>query len=113
MGAVLRYIAHTWTHRIFKTDHFPIGTVIVNILGCFAIGLLTGWTVNQPNLNPHVKLLLFVGFLGGFTTFSTFSMDTLHLIQNGKITHGLANIACSLVLGLFCVWLGYGLSHSG
>ncbi len=87
-------------------NFFPIGTFIVNIIGCFIVGLLIGLFGKQINTQPELKLLLIVGLCGGFTTFSTFSAETISLFQSGQIGCGLLNIGLSVSIGLLAMWLG-------
>ncbi len=99
IGAVSRYLMTMLINRM-STGAFPVATLIINILGSFLIGLLTQVV---PNLYPNNKrLLLFLttGILGGFTTFSTFSLDTVNLYQNGNTTFAIMNVIISV---LFCV----------
>ena len=89
---------------------FPWGTFTVNIVGCLLIGALWGWTNRCPSVSPQLSLLLSVGFCGGFTTFSTFSKESLALLQSGCY----ATLACyalgSIFLGFLAVALGYMLA---
>ncbi len=99
IGAVSRYLMTMLINRM-STGAFPVATLVINILGSFLIGLLTQVV---PNLYPNNKrLLLFLttGILGGFTTFSTFSLDTVNLYQNGNTTFAIMNVIISV---LFCV----------
>ncbi len=102
-GSVCRYgIAKTLS--TFSLD-FPLATLITNVLSCIILGLLIGYQL-RSGLNESWRLLLFVGFCGGFSTFSTFSMETLALFQNDQIAYALLNIAGSLLLCLFFIYLG-------
>lgn len=85
---------------------FPWATLAVNILGCFLIGLLYGWFIRQGATNENLRLLLGVGILGGFTTFSSFGLETLALLQRGAIGPALAYIAASMLVGLMAVFVG-------
>ncbi len=99
IGAVSRYLMTMLINRM-STGAFPVATLVINILGSFLIGLLTQVV---PNLYPNNKrLLLFLttGILGGFTTFSTFSLDTVNLYQNGNTIFAILNVIISV---LFCV----------
>ncbi len=104
-GAVARYTLSDWVQRLAKGD-FPFGTLIVNVLGCFLIGILMGWVQARQDLSHHLRLLLTTGVLGSFTTFSTFGYETLALLEKGDLKLGLANIAANLALGILSVWLG-------
>jgi len=105
-GAVARYGIGLWAERVLGA-HFAFGTLAVNVLGCLLLGVLlsleqsTGW-VSHP-----VRLLIAVGFLGAFTTFSTFGFETFRYLQSGAQHLALLNVAANLVLGLGAVWLGW------
>lgn len=103
MGSVLRYLMQNligeWTGK-----DFPYGTMFVNIAGSFAMGALIGWLARSITENAHdIRLFVAVGVLGGFTTFSSFSLDAITLFEQGRIgamsTYILASVVCSL-LGL-------------
>lgn len=76
-GALLRWRIGVWTQHLHPS--FPPGTLIANLAGCFLIGLAAGWFESRPGLPPELRLLITTGFLGGFTTFSSFSLETLGL----------------------------------
>lgn len=105
-GAVLRYIISYLSKVLFQ---MPIlGTLSVNLIGCFLIGLVFGLTLDKiQTISPSFRLLITVGFLGGLTTFSTFSLESFELIKSGKITIALLYITSSCILGLLLVSLGY------
>lgn len=109
LGAVLRFLVSILSKVIF---HLPfIGTLIVNSAGCFLIGLMFGLTSGRlQTLSPVLKLLITAGFLGGLTTFSTFSLEGFELIKNGKIGLAVIYITLSAVLGLSLVFAGYSVS---
>lgn len=106
VGAVSRYWLTLASAHLFGTA-FPYGTLIVNLLGSLAIGAL--YAVLQSGLvaTAPVRALVGVGFLGALTTFSTFSMDTLALLQHGHFLHAALNILLNVLLCLSLVWLGY------
>lgn len=108
LGSVLRYLVSRYANLNWVWLDLPIGTQIVNIVGCFLIGLLSVFFIAPEKEN--FRLLLIVGFLGGFTTFSSFGIETFQLLQNGKTFAAFLNVAISLVLGLGAVALGYFLS---
>jgi len=99
-GSVCRYILSSY----IKVLYFP-GTLVVNILGCFLIGLLAGLDA-RFNLNTNLRMLLVVGFCGGFTTFSSFSIENMELIDNQKYFTAFAYISLSVILGLAAVLIG-------
>jgi CrcB protein len=109
LGSVLRYlttvlVSKYWSHQ------FPLATFIANFLGCFLIGLFVGYlTKNQLN-ESQLKWFLVTGFCGGYTTFSTFSMENMTLFQNNNTLLALGYIALSIVTGLFAVGLGLFIS---
>lgn len=104
MGGGLRYLITTY---INKLGHFPYGTLTVNLIGCLLIGIIaTLLTEKIQNTSPYLSLLLTVGFLGGLTTFSSFSNETLLLFRTGNIDMALLNIGFNTIGGLVAVWLG-------
>lgn len=106
-GAVLRWLAGRWSLAWFGAG-FPVGTLVVNVAGSLAIGLAVGALegVGQP-----AKLFFVTGLLGGFTTFSAFSLDALTLWQRGEASAALFYVAASLMFSLGAVALGYALSR--
>jgi CrcB protein len=103
-GSLVRYLVASAVMNRVGT-RFPVGTVLINITGSFLIGLLmTIFTRYQSH--PNLRLLLVVGFLGGYTTFSSLEWETLGLIQSGSRWLGLVNVAGSVLMGYIAVWLG-------
>ena|SRR5687767_457304 len=92
---------------------FPIGTFVVNLLGCFAIGALAGWAEKHQLLSAEARLFLIPGILGGFTTFSAFGFETFALVRRGESLVALAYVVLSVICGLVLVWLGFKLVTSG
>ncbi len=87
---------------------FPIGTVVVNVAGCLVIGLLAGLLASERiALRAHWREFIFVGLLGGFTTFSTFGLDTFLLTRTHSAGQAAVNVAIQVAGGLVAVWLGY------
>ncbi len=105
VGAVLRYAVSGLAHRFFAAD-FPWGTLAVNVLGSLVIGLLWAASERAP-LPPALTPFLFVGVLGAFTTFSTYSLESFNLLRDGEIRLGLLNIFGSNLLCLAAVFLGF------
>ena len=108
LGSVLRWLVGKWTLAWFGYG-FPVGTLAVNIAGSLAIGLAIGALegVGQP-----AKLFFVTGLLGGFTTFSAFSLDTLTMWQRGEVGTAALYVALSLILSLAAVWIGWALVRS-
>jgi len=110
IGSILRYATSGFVLKIFGKPYFPYGTLVVNILGCLLVGYLIGISENRQVFNPEIRMFIFVGFLGGFTTFSTFGYEVFSSTRDGQIISLLINILLHLVLGLGAVWVGYFLS---
>lgn len=106
VGSVARYklsglvLHHTIDWR------FPAGTFAVNVLGCLVAGVLAGLAEKNDMFTADVRLLLFTGLLGGFTTFSAFGLETMHLLKRGDVAVAAANVVLSVVAGLVALWLG-------
>lgn len=88
---------------------FPWATFAVNVIGCFLIGLVYGWSAKNPDISEGTKVLLTTGFLGGLTTFSTFSHETFVLFSHGNTGLAIINIVFSLILGILAAWGGHTL----
>lgn len=105
LGAAMRYLVSNGFYALLGRD-FPYGTLAVNVIGSFLMGMLTVMLVERGDVDPVVKLAILVGFLGAFTTFSTFSMDTLVLINEGAFTKAFINMVGSVLICVSAVWLG-------
>ena len=113
IGGALRHGVNVWAARVFGYG-FPFGTLIVNIIGSFVMGLLVGFFAYRAGLVPqHMRLFLTTGVLGGFTTFSSLGYETFQLVRSGQIAAAAVSVAVQLVVGLAAVWLGYGLGSGG
>lgn len=111
IGSVLRYLMATAIQR-FTTGNFPYGTVCVNILGCFVIGLLYIWLIERaPDPRLSLRALLMVGVMGGFTTFSSFSLETIGLLMQGAYVGAVLNVVGSVALCLLGTTLGMYLAR--
>lgn len=109
MGGVARFLASVLlAERLGQS--FPWGTLLVNVTGSFLIGLLAAAALpdGRPWLGPSARLLLLTGVLGGYTTFSAFSLQALELLQAGQPAHAGLYVAASVVLCLLAVWAGHG-----
>ena len=104
-GAVARYLLHGAVQSR-HTSRFPYGTVAVNLTGSFALGLVVGFVVYQ-GLDPDVRVIAGTGFLGGYTTFSSFSYETFGLVEDGMPTLALLNAFGSTLAGLACATAGF------
>ena len=105
LGALMRFIiSSSVTEKL--GSNFPYGTLTVNVLGSFIMGFLAMLLVERMGLDPLLRLGVFVGFLGAFTTFSTFSMETLNLFEQGESLRALMNMFISVILSVLAVWLG-------
>jgi len=106
VGSVLRYLISGWVFRLLDKPWFPVGTLAANLLGCLAIGFLGGIAEQRRIFDPEIRLLVFVGILGGFTTFSAFAYETISLAHDARLNAALLNIALQVGAGLLAVWLG-------
>jgi CrcB protein len=104
VGGLGRFLLATAINARFPTRGW-YGTVIVNITGCFLIGVVLT-IIQERNANPNWRFLLVVGFLGGYTTFSSFAWETYALVKEGEFTKGFANVAVSVVAGYLALWCG-------
>lgn len=105
IGAVLRYCMGNILTKVLGSS-FPYGTFCINIIGCFFMGLLMTIIVDKGLLSPTWRLFLCVGLLGGFTTFSSFSYETLTLLQEGNLLFALLYAGGSVCLGILAAFLG-------
>ncbi len=105
IGSVTRFSLGKWI-SLFHSSHFPYGTLFVNVLACFILGALVGVADHKQIISPNARLFWTVGFCGGFSTFSTFSSETLTLIQTGFQFSGLVYVLASLLLCLAATYLG-------
>ena len=104
-GAVSRYGVNALAGR-FYAGTLPVGTLLVNIVGSFLIGLITAWAAKTQAMPKELLLFLTVGFMGGFTTFSSFSLDSINLLEQGKIGIAALNISFNVALCIFMCWIG-------
>ena len=105
LGAISRYWVSTVTYS-WLGNNFPYGTLMVNVTGSLVMGFLTVVLVQRFDVSNELRLGLIVGFLGSFTTFSTFSMDTIHWIETGAVIKALAYILVSVIACLLGAWAG-------
>ncbi len=106
LGSVARYALSGAVQRWLRSETFPFGTLAVNVLGCFVIGVLAYLSDARSALSADTRAFLMVGILGGFTTFSAFGNETMNLAGDGERWLALANVVASVVLGVGGVWAG-------
>ncbi len=111
IGSILRYLLNSWIYDLLDYPIFPVGVLVVNILGCLVIGFLSGLAETRDVFTPDVRIFIFIGILGGFTTFSSFGYDTFGLLRDGQFFYALLNIGAQVFAGLGAVWVGYNLSR--
>lgn len=105
LGALARFFVATGIYRLLGRD-FPWGTLSVNVLGSFAMGLLFVLLLERSLLAAELRAAILIGFLGSFTTFSTFSLETLTLVEQGEMLRALANVTVSVVVCIAACWAG-------
>lgn len=105
-GSVLRYALQGWVQRAADSS-FPFGTLVVNVVGCLVIGFLTAAFTGPVLIREEYRIGILVGILGGFTTFSTFGLESFMLATDGQYLLAAANFALSCGLGFVGVWLGF------
>lgn len=104
-GCLARYFISIWVHDSFGRA-FPYGTLCVNIAGAFLIGFMMEFAIRSTHLSANLRTGLTIGFLGGLTTFSTFSYETFRLLEDGKFLVATSNVLVSVVVCLLFTWLG-------
>ncbi|RIK10570.1 MAG: fluoride efflux transporter CrcB [Acidobacteria bacterium] len=107
IGSSARYLIGNAVTRFAAYPAFPLATTVVNIVGCLAIGILGGIAEIRDIFSESVRVFLFIGILGGFTTFSTFGYESFQLARQDRYGLALANIAIQLIAGLAAVWTGF------
>jgi CrcB protein len=106
LGSVFRYLLGTWAQTASRSIDFPYGTLTVNLIGCFMIGMLAQLAEARGLFTSESRALVFVGILGGFTTFSSFGNETVNLLRDGETWNALANVGANVIFGLMLVWVG-------
>jgi CrcB protein len=106
IGAILRYLISGFVQSLSQSIAFPNGTLAVNIMGCFLIGLFSHLIDFQGSMTAEMRLMLMVGILGSFTTYSTFSGETMNLLQDQRIFLASINVLAHVILGLSAVLVG-------
>ena len=110
-GTLARYFLQGWIQSASGAA-FPMGTLIVNVSGCFALGMIHGLFMERFLIDPQWRICLSIGFCGGFTTFSTLAFETVQLAGGHQWWLATVNVIASIVLGLVAVWLGTAISRA-
>ncbi len=111
LGAIARYFLSGYAQSISQTVFFPFGTMAVNLLGCMLIGFLSYLGEVSISFAPEMRLSLMIGFLGSFTTFSTFAHETFELIRDGSSFYAMLNVVTNVVGGGIFLFIGRILGH--
>ena len=111
VGSVMRYLVGVWVRSGSGNSWIPYGTLTVNVVGCFLIGLVIGLAETRQFLGEGTRALVVVGLLGGFTTFSAFGYETIAMVREGHIVAAAANVGLQVALGLTAVWIGFSVSQ--
>jgi fluoride exporter len=105
IGTLARYWVSGFVHRHTR-EAFPLGTLVVNLIGCFLIGFVMYMVREHERFGPETRVIIVVGLLGGFTTFSAFGYETLELLRGGAFWPAALNACANVLLGIFSVWVG-------
>ena len=111
IGSVLRYLLSGFVQHVTQNVSFPYGTLVVNVIGCLTIGFLSELAEARGIFTTETRVFVFVGILGGFTTFSSFGNETINLLRDGESLPALLNISLQIILGLGCVLAGRALAN--
>ena len=112
LGSMLRYGVGSAIQRLKGASAFPFETLVVNVSGCLVIGVLAGLAESRGAFSPATRALLFVGLLGGFTTFSAFGLETFQLVRDGQWASAVLSTCLQVGLGLGAVAVGHALARS-
>ena len=107
-GAIIRYLVIEQVNKLFLIA-FPFGTIAVNVIGAFLIGLLSSYLAERLDVSENIKMFLIVGFCGGFTTFSSFNIEFYQLFSNGEILSSLIYVTTTFVLTVVAFYIGVSL----
>jgi CrcB protein len=110
IGSVLRYLLGGYVQQTLKSSTFPYGTLAVNLIGCFVIGLLAQYGESRGAFSNESRAFIFIGILGGFTTFSSFGNETINLVRDSFVMNATLNVGANVILGLLAVLLGRTIS---
>lgn len=112
LGTILRYGLGGWIARLKSGWSFPIETMVINVLGCLVIGWLAGLSESRGIFAGTTRAFLFIGVLGGFTTFSTFGYETFQLLRDGQWPAAALSTGAQVTLGIGAVWAGHVLART-
>lgn len=107
LGSVARHLLSGWVLHHSAEWRFPLGTFLVNVIGCFVVGVLGGLVVKHDFFSPEVRIFLFAGIAGGFTTFSAFGLETFYLLRREEVLVAGSYVMSSVLVGLLVLWLGF------
>lgn len=110
LGCIARYFLSGWVYQLFGRG-FPYGTLAVNVIGAFLIGLVMEFSLRSALVSPVLRVAITIGFLGGFTTFSTFSFETFRLLEEGAFLIAFFNVLFSVASCLACTWIGIAVAR--
>lgn len=110
VGTLLRFAVSTWVGTQWPRHYF-LATLAVNLLGCLLIGYLYALFALRPDITPEIRAALIIGFLGALTTFSSFSLDTLRLLESGQLATAFGYVGASVLGGLLATWAGLSLGR--
>ena len=113
LGGFIGTVARYWLSGVIARRYgetFPFGTLVVNALGCFVIGFLFYFFYDRSLTSPTARTVVVIGLIGGFTTFSSYGLQTFTLLRDGEVLLALLNVAASNILCLVLVWIGYSLA---
>ena len=111
LGAVMRFWVSNRVYAWLGRD-FPYGTLSVNVIGSFLIGIIFVFLTERLTVGSEVRAFIMIGFLGAFTTFSTFSLESLFLLQEGQLTKAVMNVMINVILCISATWIGIIVSRS-
>ena len=113
VGSALRFALGGALQRTIPMGGFPIGILVVNVLGCTAIGVFSGLAESRDFVTAELRLFIVVGLLGGFTTYSTFANDGVAMLRDQAFGEALASVALHVLVGFAAVWFGHRLTNPG
>lgn len=111
MGSLLRYGISVWLAS--QSLRFPMGTLVANVLACLVLGTATAYFLQKTDISPTYQAMVLTGFCGGFSTFSTFSLETFRLIENGQLMMAMLYVVLSVLLCLGVLWVIYKMNYQG